>query len=70
MTVDIIARRRTEKHGRTAQITWLAPTSGWNSFQYLPVTRLVLLQRARVVRPHVARGDRVDVNILRGPFVR
>src|SRR5215208_4597606 len=69
VAVDVVARGRGEEDGRARQVRRLAPAPGGDAFEYLPVTRLVLLQRGRVVGAHVAGRDGVDTDAFGRPLV-
>src|SRR5207244_4176302 len=52
--MHIITGWRTKEYRSASQVYWIAPASRRNSFEDLPITRLVVLQSCSVARAHVA----------------
>ena len=67
--VDEVGGGRGEKHHGAGQVGRLAPAARRNARGDLLVSHGVVEERLRVVRAHVARRDRVDVDAAAGPLV-
>src|SRR5690606_34380617 len=68
--VNVIRRRRREKHRSPFQIVSVPPASHWNTCQNRGIASFVIAQGASIIGCHITGSNRIHVDAERSPLIR